>query len=51
MKICGNFQNLEMCGIHQWRYSIQCRASETGHIRKKSEHRCLLDGLEARDAL
>ena len=22
MKICGNFQNLDMCGIHQWSYSV-----------------------------
>jgi hypothetical protein len=35
MKICGNFQNLEMCGIHQWSYPSQCRAPEKGHLRKK----------------
>jgi hypothetical protein len=51
MKIHGNFQNLEMCGIHQWSYPSRCRAPETGRLRKKGEHQCLLESLEARDAL
>jgi hypothetical protein len=29
MKIHGNFQNLEMCGIYQWSYPSHCRAPET----------------------
>jgi hypothetical protein len=42
MKICGNFQNLEMCGIHQWSYSSQCRAPEKGVLgRKVSIDACL----------
>jgi hypothetical protein len=49
MKIYGNFQNLEMCGIYQWSYPSLRRAPETGRIWKEGKHRCLLDSLEARD--
>jgi hypothetical protein len=38
MKIHGNFQNLEMCGIYQWSYRTRCRAPQTGHPWKESEH-------------
>jgi hypothetical protein len=51
MKIRGNFQNLEMCGIDQWSYLSRCRAPKTWHLRKKGEHRGLFESLEAQDAL
>jgi hypothetical protein len=42
MKIHGNFQNLEMCGIHQWSYPSRCRAPKQGVLgRKVSIDACL----------
>jgi hypothetical protein len=42
MKIRGNFQNLEMCGIYQWSYPTRCRAPEIGHLgRRVSIGACL----------
>jgi len=51
LKIPGNFQNLEMCGIYKWSYPSGCRASKKRLIRNKGEHRFFLEILETHDAL
>jgi hypothetical protein len=51
MKIHGNFQNLEMCGIHNGAIQVSVEHQKQEHLRKKGKHQCLLESLEERDAL
>jgi len=40
IKISGNFQNFEMCGIYHWSYPSRCRERKTGYLWKDGAHRC-----------
>jgi hypothetical protein len=51
MKIRGIFYNLEMCGIYEWTYQIDCRALQTGHPWKESEYQCFSESLEAHNGV